>query len=138
MKHNTSHSGMKPASPSKTVANDLDLFNRQEILKRLPGSEDLLTMLIESFVLEMPKYFTGLQDALDKKDSGTVFRLTHTIKGSAANLSCKDLKDVARTMEEAAKENRLADVQDKMPQLLLVFDRTRDILLQNTDQVYQG
>jgi|GEM_PF-3317551 len=118
-----------PVSYNGIDQEDTEIYHHKELLKRLPGNEDLIPMLIERFLQEIPAYLVDLQEALDKEDAASIFRLAHTIKGSAANLSCKKLEKVSKEIEIAAREERLSSAREMMPELLHVFSQSRNVLL---------
>lgn len=63
-------------------------------------------VLIELFVENAQISLANIEDAIAAHDVETIGREAHAIKGSAANLMLVDIQDMAREMENAARENR--------------------------------
>lgn len=65
-----------------------------------------VTILVELFVENAQVSLANIEDAIENSDILTIQNEAHAIKGSAANLMLVDVQDMARDMENAARENR--------------------------------
>ncbi len=65
-----------------------------------------VAILVELFVENAQVSLANIEEAIEGNDIDTIKNEAHAIKGSAANLMLVDIQDMARSMEEAAKENR--------------------------------
>ncbi len=63
-------------------------------------------ILLELFVENAQVSLANIEEAIEGNDILTIQNEAHAIKGSAANLMLVDVQDMAREMENAARENR--------------------------------
>jgi len=76
----------------QTIADELD-FDLEDV-----------EMLIEVFLSEANKTLESLKKAIDINGLESVFTYAHAIKGSASNLTLREISNIAREMEHNAKE----------------------------------
>ncbi|VAW59509.1 sensory box histidine kinase/response regulator [hydrothermal vent metagenome] len=107
-----------PASEN-TNHEKLIAWDKDAVLKRLMGKEDLLKTLLQVFLDENPTRLQDLQAAIENNDSEQARYFSHTIKGVAATLSCLNLQQQSALIEEAAKENNMAEIKSLMPALIV-------------------
>ena len=82
---------------------DTDVWDKAEALSRLAGSEEILQKVIEMYIPETKQTIEKLQKALEEQNRDEVRLHAHTIKGSSANISAKQLQAVAKELEFGAK-----------------------------------
>jgi len=63
-------------------------------------------ILLELFVENAQVSLANIEDAIETNDIQAIQNEAHAIKGSASNLMLADIQDMARDMENAARENR--------------------------------
>jgi len=63
-------------------------------------------ILVELFVESAQVSLANIEEAIEGNKIDVIAAEAHAIKGSAANLLLTDIQDIARDMENAAKENR--------------------------------
>ena len=86
----------------------------EEALKRMSGSEELLRELLKDFAVQFGEAVEEIRAALNEGDTALAQRLAHTLKGTAGNLSAKDLQAAALVLETAIREGRTDDVEEPM------------------------
>src|SRR5262249_21710220 len=59
-------------------------IDRQQVLDRIDGDEDLLAELSAIFQAESPRMLESLRTAIEALDAAAVHRVAHTLKGSVA------------------------------------------------------
>ena len=64
-----------------------------------------VAILVELFVENAQVSLANIEEAIERNDIDAIQNEAHAIKGSAANLMLVDVQDMARRMEEAAREN---------------------------------
>lgn len=84
----------------------LPVFDRQALMARLMGDEDLARTIIAGFLEDVPKRILALRGHLDRGDAGSAGGQAHALKGAAANVGGMALSAVASEMEEAGKAGR--------------------------------
>lgn len=90
---------------------DLPLWDESDALKRLGNNAALLNKIIESFMNDGPKSLSALGTALDEDNSSNAQLHAHSLKGSAGNVGALKLQNIAKHLEEAAKNNNLQEVR---------------------------
>ncbi|MCP4716756.1 MAG: response regulator, partial [Deltaproteobacteria bacterium] len=106
------------------------VFNRVEMMERLDNDEELIAMLLKSFVEIFPSNFTELQQAVEDKNAEMVHLLGHTIKGSSANVSADAMRNVALEIEKSGKAGDITKAAGFFEDLKKEFERF-EICLKN-------
>jgi CheY-like chemotaxis protein/HPt (histidine-containing phosphotransfer) domain-containing protein len=101
------------------------VFDREGMLERLMGDEDLARMILDGFLQDIPRQIRALRDFLDVGNAPGAERQAHTIKGASANVGGEALRAVAYEMEKAGKAGDLAAVRARMADLEAQFDRLK-------------
>jgi PAS domain S-box-containing protein len=103
-------------------------FDWEHALANVAGDEDLLRELVGLFLATCPQWISSIQEALAKRDATTAHRLSHTLKGSAAQLGAVGLRAAALRVEELAAEANLAGAEVPFAALQQEFERLRPTL----------
>jgi HPt (histidine-containing phosphotransfer) domain-containing protein len=77
-------------------------IDEAELLARLGGRRDLLTMLVGLFSSDLPQVHAEFAAAQAAGDAAAVRRLAHRVVGTLANLSAMALIELGRDIEEQA------------------------------------
>jgi len=114
-----------PETPEETAAEIMDL---KTALSRLGGDELLLADLARLFCEEGPRLLLVIQEAIAQKDSKTLERAAHTLKGCAANFAARYVPETALRLEELGRNGEFAGsksicalLEDQLIQLNLVL-----------------
>ena len=97
------------------------VWNRAAMAKRLLDDSELVDMIIEGFLADIPRQIKVVRGYLDVGDAEGVQRQAHTIKGAAANVDAEALRALAFEMEKAARTADLETVKALLGQLDAVF-----------------
>jgi signal transduction histidine kinase/DNA-binding response OmpR family regulator/HPt (histidine-containing phosphotransfer) domain-containing protein len=89
---------LNPATP---------IFDRAGMLARLMDDEELIRLVVDGFLEDLPRQITALKAALEARDAPGVERQAHTLKGASANVGGERLREVAYEMEQAARAGDL-------------------------------
>ena len=100
------------------------VFDKAGMLDRLMYDTDLIRIVLDGFMENIPEQILALRSHLAAGDVVTAERQAHTIKGAAANVGGEALRAVAFEMEKHGNARDLAGIQALMPEL----DRQYDIL----------
>ncbi len=111
------------ADPDPGVA--LPCFDREGMLSRLMGDEELARSVAEGFLRDIPRQIEALRELLAAGDSPGAERKAHSIKGASANVGGEAMRAVAFEMEKAAEAGELAAAAARLPRLEAEFDRLR-------------
>ena len=121
-----------PAAKTPAPADAL-VFDHAAFLKRIGGDEELLEELCSLFLQEVPQQMASLRAALEAGDGVTAVRHTHTLKGSAANMGCIALFDVAAALEDKARPDKTDDIIEGLGELETAVQRTTEALRAHLD-----
>lgn len=102
------------------VSVDID---EDELLGRLGGRRDLLTMLVNLFASDLPQVHAEFAAAQAAGDAAAVRRLAHRVVGTLANLSAPALLELGRDIEERATPETLAALRPTIAAFLDGLDR---------------
>ncbi|MBU1171862.1 MAG: response regulator [Proteobacteria bacterium] len=88
----------------ETAPSDL-VFDRNEMLKRFGGDQDLVKIILDSFIEESLPLFQNIREAIAEKDMEALEAYCHALKGSSANVNAVPLNKAAHILEKNAKIN---------------------------------
>jgi PAS domain S-box-containing protein len=118
-------------SPSGSTPEDSKaVFNEEELLKRLMGDRSLGQTVLRGFLEDIPQQIHTLKDRLGAGDVPLVERQSHTIKGAAATVGARSLREVAFAMEQAGKAGELGRAAELVPRLEEEFLRLKVVIEQ--------
>jgi HPt (histidine-containing phosphotransfer) domain-containing protein len=87
-----------------------------QALKEMSGA-DFMPELIDTFLDDAPHMIGELRRTLAAGDVEAFRRTAHSFKSNCRTFGANQLAQEARELEFIARENRLADVRDKLDQL---------------------
>ena len=90
--------------------------------------EEFLEELIDVYLEDTPNRLVQLRQALDGGDTETLIREAHTLKSSSANLGAMALSALAKTMEFAGRNGKLADMETDVHQFKQQFAQVKTTL----------
>ena len=83
------------------------IFDRDGLLHRLMGDEDLAKEIIDDYLKQIPLNFNAVKEALNKQDVLLIKREAHMIKGASGNVGALALQKIAEQIEIASEEKDL-------------------------------
>jgi HPt (histidine-containing phosphotransfer) domain-containing protein len=85
----------------------MDRAEKQRILQELGGiSEDLYDELIGNLISQVHEQIPKLKGCLNNDDYNGIAESAHFIKGSAGNLRIHTIHNIAKSIEEAASQDK--------------------------------
>ncbi len=93
------------------------MFDREALLERLMGDQELAMAILSGFIQETPRQINALRSALSQGDAQAVRRWAHTIKGAAGNVGAMLLREKALCLEEQAKAGALERASELLEEL---------------------
>jgi CheY-like chemotaxis protein/HPt (histidine-containing phosphotransfer) domain-containing protein len=116
-----------PDQSSSDVGQDSELpvFDRAGMLSRLMDDEELLQVVVEGFLGDIPVQIEALQGFMESGDIAATERQAHTIKGASANVGGETLRAVACEMEKAAKAGDMVTVKTHISELVMQFEQLK-------------
>jgi two-component system sensor histidine kinase/response regulator len=83
-------------------------LNIETALERVLGDKEFLLELLEDFTARAPEWIKTMGSLLEKRDTETLTREAHTLKGAAANLSADRIAGFALRLEEMGRSGDLS------------------------------
>lgn len=99
-----------------------EVMDHAAALDRVEGDRDLLEELARLFQEECPKLLDQIRGALDARESASLERFAHTLKGSSANLCARAVTQMAEKLEQQAHSGDLAGAQVQFKLLSVELD----------------
>jgi HPt (histidine-containing phosphotransfer) domain-containing protein len=101
------------------------IFDQDALLKRLMGDEDLLNIITEGFLSDIPQQISLLKNAIHNGDIHTAVEQAHKIKGAAGNISATALQETAHSTEVAGKTGDMKSLVNLIAALELQFNQLK-------------
>lgn len=102
---------------------DVDIFDRNLLLARVLGDEEIVTRIIKTFVEDMPEQLLSLEAALNEENWDKCIRQAHRIKGAAGSVAADSMRQSAMNMEKVCREGKYRDLGVLAKDLREQFDR---------------
>jgi two-component system, sensor histidine kinase and response regulator len=96
-----------PAGEAAAPAPITKTFDRQALLDRVDGDEQLMDEVIRIFLEDCAQQLTAIRDAVDQKSPDAIRTAAHALKGAAGNLSANGLFEAADLLERIGAESRM-------------------------------
>jgi HPt (histidine-containing phosphotransfer) domain-containing protein len=116
---------LQPPSPVPAV-------DREQLLMRLGGDEELLIEVVDLFLVDCPVRLSAIKTAVDARDAEGIRKAAHALKGAAGNLSAARLVAATQTLERIGADGRLEATQAAWRLLAVEASATIDALRQMT------
>jgi HPt (histidine-containing phosphotransfer) domain-containing protein len=127
-----------PASliaPAETTESETKVFDPASVLSRLEGDNELVRIVFETFLADVPHQMEVLKELVDHGDHADIARLAHSIRGASANVGGASVQMVAARMEKAADAGDWLKVVSCMDELELQFNLLKNAIDAN-ESVY--
>ncbi len=115
-----------PNKSTMLMDNQIDIthpvFRYDRLLEDFDGNERILDELLTEFIQQTKEKLERLKEAIEKEDTQLVRQLSHTIKGSALNMTADSLGYSARLIEDCARENKLNGIEELLDMLEQHFE----------------
>ena len=96
---------------------NLPVWDREAMLERMMGNQDLANSVLDSFVQDLPQRLQALREMLDGGRMEDATRQAHTIKGAAATVGGEALRGVAAAAEAAGRKGDAQALRELLPRL---------------------
>ena len=94
---------MPDASPKMGKYEYMAVVNKNDVLERLGGDEDLYKDICRIFVRDVPMMLQRMKEELEAGRVEIATRYAYSIKSIASNVGADDLMELARTAEMAGR-----------------------------------
>jgi CheY-like chemotaxis protein/HPt (histidine-containing phosphotransfer) domain-containing protein len=124
-----SFSSLTTCSSSLTHRPSLLIFDRAGMMARLVDDDDLLRVVVNGFLEDIPRRIAALKGYLETGDVSGAEHQAHTIKGSSANVGGERLREVAFEMEKATRAKDLSAAGKLMTEMEAQFDMLNQVMI---------
>ncbi len=104
------------------------VVDRDALLVRLGGDEDLLREVVQIFLEDTPRQLEAMTRALAAQDGPTLRRLAHTLKGSSGTACATSLQAAALALETAAARGDFASAGELTQPVLDQFAEVEQVM----------
>jgi len=108
----------------KTI--DPTIFDRQSLMERVGGNEEILKNIIQLFLEETPKQLKDLETKLSCGDIVAATNGAHSIKGSAGNFGAIQMRETAYCLEQLCREKQIDKATNTLTELKVCFDTLKE------------
>lgn len=108
-----------------------------DALERLKdwGGENLLRQMLRLFLENAPERMEAIRNGVDTADCSVAERGAHSLKSSAGNVGAGELNRTAAEMEGLASAEDRAGMEELLPRLEDVYERSRVALAQLMEEL---
>lgn len=96
------------------------------LVRRCMGRIELVDRLLTSFEDRFPRELSQIEECLAAGDIERLTRLTHQLKGTAANVSAPRLLAIATKMEETARARQLEEFDGCLSDIRSAWDQFKE------------
>jgi CheY-like chemotaxis protein len=129
--------GGDPAKAGTSVE-EAPAFDREQVLRRLDGDEQLLAEVVELFLADSSTLVEAIRSAIERDDVKDVRAASHRLKGAASNLAAAALTEAARAIEVVAESGRLGEALPVWRRLKREADRLETALRATQSEAAAG
>lgn len=94
-----------------------DVIDFDEAIERVEDDIDLLIELLEVFLEDCPGKMKAMRLAAEQKDFPRLRDLAHSMKGAAANISVKKMREIFLAFENMGEEGALISADERFAEL---------------------
>jgi HPt (histidine-containing phosphotransfer) domain-containing protein len=106
----------------------VNVFDREEFAELVMGNELLARRIIRRFVDDMPRQLALLAQAVSDGDAGQVRLTAHSIKGAAASVSGREIREASWKLEQHGRDGNLAGTAPLLVELRASFERAKPLM----------
>jgi len=122
--------GPKDGPAVITSKKNIPVFDKTMMMRRFMNDEELVGVVIEGFLADIPQQIEMLRGYLVSGDTVGVERQLHTMKGAVANVSGEILRSLVHELEKEAQSGNVHVVEERMTELVTEFERLRQAMVE--------
>ena len=129
LSRNSKRTAFQEESPVKKTEEDGQapppVFDREGLLERLAGDEDMLLQVLETFLQDAERLVADLTAAAQAPDAESLSKAAHALKGAAGSTGAMRLMHIAKQIEEPARKGQIQEAAKLAASLPEELDRFR-------------
>ena len=118
-----------PAPGDRDRPNDMPV-DIQRIQEIADGNAEFERDLIDVFLTQVEERLASIENALKTSDPGRIQAEAHALKGSCASAGANKLAEIARRLEQAAKDSDIESASEIAAEFERDFDTTRRLFME--------
>jgi len=107
---------------------DINIFDRESLLGRVGGNEDILQNIIQLFLKETPKQLSELEKKLASNEMNAATNIAHSIKGSTGNFGAVQMREISLSLEKMCREGHTEKANEIFVELKGSFETLKDYM----------
>ena len=111
--------------PNPPHLDNPDIFDATHLTSQFTDDEALCEEIIRVMLEELPIHLKHLAHAVETRDVALAHRTVHSLKGAAANIGARELRQAAAQLETALAQGQLSD---DTPALLMTVEQASERL----------
>nr|WP_320191599.1 ATP-binding protein [uncultured Desulfobacter sp.] len=123
-------------SPVKSDSSDIAFFDRAGLTDRLMGNQELVEMIIKTFLEDMPIQIDSLKGLIEKGQTREARAQGHKMKGAAKNIGSAEFEKLSHAVEKAGEANDIEQLRALMPKVESLFLKMKDVIEKNEESSY--
>ncbi|MEX0979426.1 MAG: Hpt domain-containing protein, partial [Pirellulales bacterium] len=117
------HAAPAAALLPAALAGQVESLDLPSLLARVEGDWDLLNEMCELFLQSSPPLLAEIEAGIARRDSGTVERASHALKGAMQNMGALPAARAAAGLEEIGRMDDLGRAKESLTTLKQEFER---------------
>jgi CheY-like chemotaxis protein len=109
-------------APPQSPAPETGDLNWAEIQKAIGGDRQLVLLVVETALREIPALMSTIEDAIHRQDATSLRLTAHTLKGSIRYFGATPAFDVAYELEQMGQQNDLRRAEESVAALRAALD----------------
>jgi HPt (histidine-containing phosphotransfer) domain-containing protein len=109
-------------------APERDFMNPNELMEKLGLSAEEMAELVALFVDSCRKDLEQMSAALAAEDAKGVSECAHSIKGASGNMRFERVYEIAKIIEEDARQRSLDNIQSRIDQIRISIEHIEEDL----------
>jgi CheY-like chemotaxis protein/HPt (histidine-containing phosphotransfer) domain-containing protein len=114
--------------PAERKAAPGDVFDRSALLGRVEGDEELMKLVVGTFLKDAPNQIRALNTACESKDADRIRRQAHSLKSASGSAGAVVLQEVAHQIERAGANGELDKAAKLAMTVEMEFEKVKGIL----------
>ncbi len=107
---------------------DRGVFEREALIERLEGDEELLAEIVGLFLEDAPSQIQKVDSAISGGVAVDALRAAHSLKGAAANVGAPKLRQTALDIERLAGAGELSEAARVCERLSSEFNAFKQVV----------
>lgn len=92
------------------------------------NTNELVKTIVEMYLKSTPELLTEITNGITVQNAEQVFKASHSLKSSSANVGAAKMQSLANQIEHFARKNQLSDLTKLTGPLNHVFEQTEHAL----------